>query len=127
MPAMGVRVGNITVDCDDVLRVARFWSEALERPLDDGASEWGATIGLKDLDRIELAWLFQKVEEPKIAKNRMHVDVFDLSPDVVDRLVELGATVVARHDLEWARHGWTVMQDPEGNEFCVGAKPFTGA
>ena len=123
---MGVRVGNITVDCEDVLRVSRFWSEAMERRLDDGASEWGATIGRTDPERIEPAWLFHKVTEPKTAKNRMHVDVFDLSPDAVERLVGLGATVVERHELSWANHGWTVLQDPEGNEFCVGAKPFTG-
>jgi hypothetical protein len=35
----GVLVGNTTVDCDDVMRVAQFWSAALERPVDDGASD----------------------------------------------------------------------------------------
>ena len=123
---MGLRVGNITFDCDDVLRVARFWSAAVERPLDDGASEWFASIGGGDPDRAEPAWYFAKVPERKAAKNRVHVDVFDPSPDLVDRLTALGATVVARHELSWADHGWTVLQDPEGNEFCVGAKPFTG-
>ena len=39
MRPMGIRVGNITVDCGDVMRVAAFWSAAMERPLDDGASE----------------------------------------------------------------------------------------
>jgi hypothetical protein len=124
---MGIRVGNITVDCDDVLRVAEFWSAALERPLDDGASEWFASIGGTDPDRTEPAWYFGKVPEGKTGKNRMHVDVFDPSPDAVDRLVGLGATVVDRQELAWADHRWTVLQDPEGNEFCLGARPFTGA
>jgi hypothetical protein len=124
---MGIRVGNITVDCVDVMRVAQFWAEAMERPLDDGASEWFASIGGGDADRAEPAWYFAQVPEAKEAKNRMHVDVFDSAPDVVDRLVELGATVVAHHEMSWANHSWTVMQDPEGNEFCVGAKPFTGS
>jgi predicted enzyme related to lactoylglutathione lyase len=123
---MGIRVGNITVDCDDVMRVARFWSAGMARPLDDGASEWFASIGGKDPDRIEPAWYFSKVPEKRSAKNRMHVDVFDASPDAIDRLVALGATVLEQHELDWAGHRWTVMQDPEGNEFCVGAKPFTG-
>ena len=123
---MGIRVGNITVDCVDVMRVAQFWSAALERPLDDGAGEWFASIGGKDAARAEPAWYFSKVPEAKTAKNRMHVDVFDESPDAVERLVALGATVVEHHELAWANHGWTVLQDPEGNEFCVGAKPFTG-
>jgi hypothetical protein len=48
------------------------------------------------------------------------------SPNVVDHLVSLGATLVSRHELGWAAHSWTVLQDPEGNEFCVGARPFTG-
>jgi hypothetical protein len=123
---MAIRVGNITIDCDDVMRVAHFWSAALERPLDDGASEWFASIGGKDPDRTELAWYFGKVPEAKAAKNRMHVDVFDDSPDAIDRLVELGANILEQHELGWANHRWTVLQDPEGNEFCVGAKPFTG-
>jgi hypothetical protein len=123
---MGIRVGNITIDCDNVLRVAQFWAEAMERPLDDGASEWFASIGGKDLARAEPAWYFTKVEETKTAKNRMHVDVFDPTPDAVPRLVALGATVVGEHEMAWAGHSWTVLQDPEGNEFCVGAKPYNG-
>ena len=123
---MGIRVGNITVDCDDVMRVAQFWSAALERPLDDGAGEWFASIGGRDPDRAEPAWYFTNVPEGKTAKNRMHVDVFDPSPGAVDRLVELGAIVVGQHEMAWAGHGWSVLQDPGGNEFCVAAKPFTG-
>jgi hypothetical protein len=63
-------------------------------------------------------WLFAKVPEPKRAKNRMHVDVAaaDCGAEVA-RLVELGATRVADVD-EWG-YRWTVLQDPEGNEFCV--------
>jgi hypothetical protein len=124
---MGIRVGNITLDCTDVLRVANFWARALERPLDDGASEWFASIGGKDAERAEPAWYFAKVEEPKTAKNRMHVDVFDATPGAKDRLVALGATIVGEHYMDWAKHGWTVMQDPEGNEFCWADKPHTGA
>jgi hypothetical protein len=123
---MGVRVGNITIDCNDVMTVAEFWSAAMERPLDEGASEWYATIGGSDLDRVQPAWYFSRVPEGKTSKNRMHVDVFDPSPDIVDRLVSLGAVVVEEHELSWANHRWTVMQDPEGNEFCVGTEPFGG-
>ena len=123
---MTLRPGNITVDCDDVLRVARFWSAALDRPLEPRSSEVFASIGSKDAHRVELAWYFAKVPEPKRAKNRVHLDLFDPSPTLVEDLVRLGATVVDEHEVPGGIHGWTVLQDPEGNEFCVGAKPFTG-
>jgi hypothetical protein len=121
-----LRPGNVTIDCDDVLRVARFWSAALGRPLDPRSSEAFASIGGKDADRAELAWYFAKVPGPKRAKNRVHLDLFDPSPTRVDDLVGLGATVVGEHEAPAGVHGWTVLQDPEGNEFCVAAKPFTG-
>jgi hypothetical protein len=124
MRRVAIRLGNITIDCDDVRRISQFWSTALERPLDDGASEWFASIGGADPDRAEPAWYFEKVPEKKVAKNRMHVDVIDSSPDAVDRLVGLGATVLSEHEM--AGHKWHVLQDPEGNEFCLAAKPFTG-
>ncbi len=63
--------------------------------------------------------------ERKAAKNRMHLDLVDPDPSTVGRLVALGASIVAEHTLGDI-HGWTVMQDPEGNEFCVAHKSFTG-
>jgi hypothetical protein len=121
-----VRVGNITFDCDDVLTVARFWSQALERPLDAGANELGASIGGTDPARVEPAWYFMKVPEAKAGKNRVHLDLVTPEPDAVATLVALGATVVAEHEVPGMHHRWTVMQDPEGNEFCVADKSFTG-
>jgi predicted enzyme related to lactoylglutathione lyase len=46
-------------------------------------------------------------------------------PSAIDELVRLGATVVENHK-ELPGHPWTVLQDPEGNEFCIAAKSFTG-
>jgi hypothetical protein len=58
------------------------------------------------------------VPEPKVGKNRMHLDFRVDSPVELDRLLALGAT--ARERLP----EWTVMADPEGNEFWVfGAAP----
>jgi hypothetical protein len=73
--------------------------------------------------------LFQRVPEGKTVKNRVHLDVNVTTPGIpaadrrslidteADRLVALGATRVEDHE----SHGdtWTVMQDPEGNEFCI--------
>lgn len=119
---MGLRIGNVTFDCDDVLKVARFWSDALARPLDPSSDSGFASIGGSDPDRAEPAWIFEKVPEQKQAKNRMHLDLIDPDPGLVARLVGLGATVVAEHEIWGGRHRWTVMQDPEGNEFCVAAR-----
>ena len=121
---MAVRIGNITVDCDDVLKVARFWADALGRQLDPKSSPGFASIGGADPERVQPAWYFEKVPEPKTAKNRIHLDLVDPDPSAVDRLVGLGATVVAVHSM--GRHRWTVLQDPEGNEFCVAAESYAG-
>ena len=62
--------------------------------------------------------MFARAPEPKTAKNRMHLDLMAHGVEAeVARLVDLGATRVA----DVAEYGftWTVMADPEGNEFCV--------
>jgi predicted enzyme related to lactoylglutathione lyase len=56
---------------------------------------------------------FVPVPEPKTVKNRIHWDVTAADPDA---LVVAGARVLRRPDDEIR---WTVMSDPEGNEFCV--------
>lgn len=122
---MAFRVGNITFDCDDVLKVAGFWSAVLDRPLDRGSGEVFASIGGADGDRREPAWYFEKVPESKSAKNRLHLDLVNPDAGAVEDLIRLGATVIGEHSLGGS-HGWTVLQDPEGNEFCVAGKSFTG-
>jgi hypothetical protein len=121
---MTARVGNIAFDCVDVLSMARFWSEVLGRPLDEGGSAEFATIGGADGERTEPAWYFNKGSEAKRAKNHVHVDLVDPDPSAIDNLVALGATVVGNHRL--GSHRWTVLQDPEGNEFCIAGQSFTG-
>jgi Glyoxalase-like domain len=121
---MAARTGNIAFDCDNVLKLAAFWSAVLDHPVDQGSSEFFASIGGTDSERREPAWYFNKVPEPKQAKNRVHIDLVDPDRDAVDKLVRLGATVIGKHQIRG--HHWTVMQDPEGNEFCIAAKSFTG-
>jgi predicted enzyme related to lactoylglutathione lyase len=121
---MAARTGNIAFDCDDALRLATFWSAVLGRPLDQGSSEFFASIGGADGERQEPAWYFNKVPEGKQAKNRVHIDLVDPDQDAVDKIVQLGAKVIGKHLIRG--HSWTVMQDPEGNEFCIAVKSFTG-
>ena len=125
---MTVQIASVTFDCADALTVGQFWSAALGRPLDPGASSGFAAIGFAGRrDKVGWApvepdhaptWIFTQVPEPKSAKNRMHLDVTAPDPEAeVARLVDLGATRVG--DMNEYGYTWTVMADPEGNEFCV--------
>jgi predicted enzyme related to lactoylglutathione lyase len=123
--AMTARIGNVAFDCHDVLKIAAFWSAVLGRPLDDGSSELFASIDGADAKRREPALYFSKVPESKRAKNRVHLDLVNSDPLAIDELIAHGATIVKKHRMQGG-HSWTVMRDPEGNEFCVAANPFTG-
>ncbi len=101
----------ITIDCKDAKRLASFWAEALDGyAADEGAivvkTESGPGIYL------------QEVPEPKTVKNRVHIDIGtdDLAAEV-NRLKAIGANVSEERDEGGNR--WTIMADPEGNEFCV--------
>ena len=105
---------NITFDANDPRRLAAFWSEATGRTVD--RSEPYFAILAPDDSGVRM--LFLKVPEGKTAKNRMHLDFH--TPDreaEITRLVGFGAV---RHDTR-DEFGvlWTVLTDPEGNEFCV--------
>jgi hypothetical protein len=65
---------------------------------------------------------FQRVPEPKVVKNRVHLDLRPAGTEMLDavvaRLVDLGGRVV-RPVAEEPGNAHVIMQDPEGNEFCV--------
>jgi predicted enzyme related to lactoylglutathione lyase len=114
---MTIALAHITFDAADPSTLADFWSAALGRPVDDGAGEFFASID--DHDPGRPSWFFIKVPEGKATKNRVHVDLTADDRDVeVERLISLGANKLSQHD-EWGA-SWTVMVDPENNEFCVG-------
>jgi predicted enzyme related to lactoylglutathione lyase len=116
---MTVSVRSITIDCADPYRLAGWWCEVLGvAPSPDdhpGDSEATCTLG-GGQPRL----LFERVSEGKSGKNRVHIDLIegDRSDEEVDRLLRLGASLVADH-LGIDGAGWLVLADPEGNEFCV--------
>jgi predicted enzyme related to lactoylglutathione lyase len=113
---MTATLAAITVDCDDVERVSRFWAAVLDRKVGDDPSPYFASLAPAEPG--QPTFMFLKVPEPKSAKNRFHVDLTAPDRDAeVARMVELGATRVE----EKSEYGmsWVVMNDPEGNEFCV--------
>jgi hypothetical protein len=106
-------VKSVTFDCGDALLVASFWASALGSNVDEDSTTDRALVEPAGWGGPTL-W-FQRVPEPKSAKNRQHFDLRasgDLQLEV-ERLRSLGARVLTeRPDL-------VVMADPEGNEFCV--------
>ncbi len=123
---MPSQLGNITFDCNDALVLGNFWSHVLGLPMDQGGSTGYCSIGRRDADRSKPAWFFEKVPESKTSKNRVHLDLIDSDPEAVQRLVLLGASIVAEHAVEGGHHHWTVMHDPEGNEFCISSTSYVG-
>lgn len=115
---MTTRLASLTFDANDHLLVARFWATALGWDLYDEAS---AEIGLMPTDGTRFIFVFLPVDEPKVEKNRVHLDLVSESPshqaEVVDRLVSSGAEHVDVGQDPTADH--VVLADPEGNEFCV--------
>ncbi|HEX7096920.1 MAG TPA: VOC family protein [Acidimicrobiales bacterium] len=122
---MSAFIYNVTFDCADPRSLARFWSAVTGYEPDVELDEF---VRLKAPDnRGVRRILFFRVPEPKTVKNRMHVDLATRDPDEeIQRLLSLGATLVDDDGSGapvW-RSGlgsrWVVMQDPEGNEFCIG-------
>ncbi len=134
---------QLTFDAASPTTLADFWAIALgyetQRP-PPGFESWEAFADAKQIpaeDRDRFAAivdpegrgprvLFLKVPETKTAKNRVHLDVISHEPDEhVERLVAAGATRLDAFEEFGA--AWTVMLDPEGNEFCVAASPSSTA
>jgi hypothetical protein len=106
-------VKSVTFDSADPMLLAAFWAAAVGSNVDEDSTPERAWVEPAGWGGPSL-W-FQKVPEGKSAKNRQHFDlraVGDVESEV-RRLVDLGASELGRHgDL-------VVMEDPEGNEFCV--------
>ncbi len=140
---------QVTFDCADPERLGRFWADLLhyvEQPPPPGFDSWPSfleSVGVPP-DKMDSAYavidpdgsgprlFFQKVTEGKTAKNRIHLDVnvggghatpMEERRGTVDaeveRAVGLGATVMRPAEVSEMDEYWAVLQDPEGNEFCL--------
>jgi catechol 2,3-dioxygenase-like lactoylglutathione lyase family enzyme len=138
---------QVTFDCADPAALSTFWAAALGYRLQDPPEgfatweafltdlgvpedEWNSASAVVDPDGGGPRLYFQRVPEPKAAKNRVHLDLNVGGPlgtalderktavgREVKRMTELGAEVV--RDVEERGEYWVVMRDPEGNEFCL--------
>ncbi len=121
MPPLGV--DSLTFDCRDPEKVATFWAAVLGYEVAD-LDEGGADI--RDPNGVGWRLIFLVVPEGKSVKNRLHLD---LRPggsmaDEIERVKALGATQ-HRYVAEEGSF-WTVMLDPESNEFCILRGPEDG-
>jgi catechol 2,3-dioxygenase-like lactoylglutathione lyase family enzyme len=114
---------TLTIDCRDPKLVADFWCAVLGYRLVE-IDEEGAEV--KPGDGPGFALEFIVVPEGKSVKNRLHLDLRSSGSmaDEVARVEAAGATSIRRVDEGGSF--WTVMADPEGNEFCVLRGPEDG-
>lgn len=130
---------QVTIDCADPARSARFWCEVLGyrvQPPPQGYDNW--QDWLRDQGIPEENWndasaavdpdgrgprlYFQRVPETKATKNHMHLDVNVGRANVdaeVERLTALGATVLKPGAVSPLGEYWVILADPDGNEFCL--------
>jgi hypothetical protein len=140
-----VRQVQVTFDCAEPRRVARFWCEALGyamTPPPEGFASWedaerelpeeerGAWSACVDPAGVGPRLYFQRVPEGKVVKNRVHLDVRVGTGLVGEerlaalqaesaRLLALGAHEVRVMRADGENESCIVMQDVEGNEFCL--------
>ncbi|MEV4874412.1 VOC family protein [Streptomyces cyaneofuscatus] len=105
------QINALVIDAADPELLAAFWSELLGRPVVDRT---GPYVWLRRENGQALG--FQRTDEPKSVKNRMHVDISSPDPAAEQSRVE---ALGGRRLEEYADGGFLVMADPEGNEFCV--------
>ncbi|GEE03095.1 hypothetical protein nbrc107696_35410 [Gordonia spumicola] len=105
---------NVTINTTDALGLARWWAAAFDGEIVAENDGWFVIVSLGE-GRTGLA--FQRVDDPAQG-NRIHFDfgVADRA-EAVTRLVDAGAVLVAERSMP--EFSWTVLADPEGNEFCV--------
>jgi predicted enzyme related to lactoylglutathione lyase len=113
-------VAAILIDCADPAALARFWAGAAGWPVTRTEDE-GQLVGLRSPARVGPYLEFLRVPGHKTVKNRIHPDVAPYRGEdpaaEVARLREAGAVLA---DVGQGRDvSWTVLADPEGNEFCV--------
>ena len=111
---------DICFDCIDPYRVAHFWAAVLGYTIhpDDAAETPDESIALQPPEGGLRLWC-NKVPEPKVSKNRVHIDINLPDREEMVRLQRLGARVLQEIRDAEGRVRWTIMADPEGNEFCA--------
>ncbi len=107
------------MDCRDPDTLARFWTAALAYEVVDSSGPYRSLEPISE-DDPGPTLVLQAVREPKVGKNRLHIDVY--APDIraeASRLEDLGARRLADEVVDEDGERWLVLADPAGTEFCV--------
>jgi hypothetical protein len=119
------RIDCVTTDCRDARGLAAFWAAALGYEPDEDEEGW---VVIRDPAGDGPRLGFQRVPEPKVVKNRGHLDLLPTAGTweaEVARLEGLGARSV-RFVENPPDEAHMVIADPEGNEFCLVQPSPTG-
>ena len=110
-----VTVGSVVIDCNDFPCMLEFWSAALGyTPRETPEEDW---VVLMDPQGHGVNVSLSKVPEPRVGKNRLHLDLYSLDQEAdVARLVDLGAKVERERGED---RDFVLLSDPEGNLFCL--------
>ena len=108
-------LGSIVINCTDVDLLVDFWTALLDT---EESQRFPGFVWLKPPSEGAPHIAFQQVSDPTPGRNRVHLDFGAEDQEaVVARVLELGGSRVEDHEIQGFH--WTVMADPEGNEFCV--------
>ena len=114
----GLRWDAVTIDCSDPESLAAFWAVLMGVEI---RGRWQQYVGLHPVSPGMPRLIFQRVDDPRPAKNPVHLDLYVESaaelPLAVDRAVSLGARLVEEQEQDGI--SWCVLADPEGNVFCL--------
>jgi hypothetical protein len=112
----GSFVGSVVIDCNDFPKMFEFWREALRYVPREPPEEDFVVLADPEGKRVNVS--LQVVPERRSGKNRLHLDLYSHVPaQEVNRLVALGARVHPR--TPEPDEDFVVLEDPEGNLFCV--------
>src|SRR4051812_29450394 len=113
--APSARIATIMVNAVDAERLAGFWAELLGTAV---SSRFGQYVWLEPAGPGAPQLAFQQVEQPTAGRRRLHLDIHGPDPAALRARAEsLGAGFVEGNDI--GDFHWDVLQDPEGNEFCI--------
>ena len=118
---MACRITELVLDAHDPDLLARFWCRVLgyvELDRVDGSIEIGPPEA--GFGGPQPTIVFDRTDEPKSGKLRLHIDVNATDRDQEAELDRLLAAGARRADIgQTGNESWHVLADPEGNEFCL--------